>query len=211
MKENADKSGDLKQCPYCMGELKIDAAKCKYCDEWLEEENKKDIRKFGEDTTKGEIRRQIQDRLKESKKSDPSGKQITQKGTSKVEGVKNWWTGQSTGVKALVIICLGVVAFTGIFLAYGTNQGTPAVITNQVSDSVPSNHNNPIVSAKTCTVCGGDGLIDCKKCGGTGYIETENNYRCQTCSTTTEVKCDACKGTGQIRCTNCGGDGITGN
>jgi RecJ-like exonuclease len=221
-KFNPDNLEESKLCPFCMGELSIDATKCNYCGEELEEDRERTrerLRREGEDNAKGEVRRQIQDRLRENKKSDSTGKhEITQKSSSKVEGVKKWWTGQSTGVKALVVLCVGVVAVSGMYLASGINQGAPYQLigSNSTSDSVnqsssgSSHDNSKNVKMITCSICNGTGKIteligekvicpqcnngydkySCKNCSGTGYIK-ENVTIYKTCPT--------CKGKGKVK------------
>lgn len=208
-----------------MGELSIDATKCKYCSEKLEEDKERTreiLRREGEDTAKREVRRQIQDKAREKIKSDKSGKpKTTQKSISKSEGIKKWWAGQSTGVKAAVVLCVGMVAFGSIYLASGTNQGAPYQLigSNNTSDNVNqsssgSGHSGDSGSSSSskreickdcggkgywiCNVCNGTGVIDCTVCGGDGkvpYYKMVNNS-----STKSEIQCTKCGGDGKITC-----------
>ncbi len=164
--KDRNSSEETKSCPYCIGEISVDATKCSHCGEELKEDKEKErLKREGKDTAKREARKQIQDKFK----SDKTGK-TTQKSIAKSKGIKSWWAAQSTGVKALVILCIGVVALGGTYLASGTGQGTTDSIVNQAPEQ-----STPVASAETCTVCSGSGKVTCTSCGGDGIIEKKRN------------------------------------
>ncbi|MGF7119446.1 hypothetical protein [Methanobacterium oryzae] len=220
-----------------MGKLSLDAVKCKYCGEWVEEkkEQRNRFRREDRETAEREVRRTLQDKAQEQMKSDKSGRpESAQKGISESKGIKSWWTAQSGVSKGILVLFVGLIAFGGIYLASGSDQDVPG--TNPIDQISPStgSSSDGSTSVKACTVCGGDGILDCSKCGGDtivvtskectkpgcigGRIQDTSNSAiwndCPACVggvITSEETCEICHGTGKVKCTNCGGDGKIGN
>lgn len=75
------------------------------------------------------------------------------------------------------------------------NRSTVNEQANEQSPTFPSEtQTEPSQSTSTCTVCSGDGWIECPTCFGSGYLEDG-------------TECPACGGTGGHFCDECGGDG----
>lgn len=58
----------------------------------------------------------------------------------------------------------------------------------------------------SCSLCGGDGFVDCGWCGGDGYLATTAG----NCTTELNQLCPACR-FGQISCATCDESGIAGS
>lgn len=190
---NLNRLEKTKLCPYCMGDIPLDAIKCEHCGEWVKE--------------KKERRRRVRREENGSDKEE----------ILKDEGIQIWKASQSTIVKAILVLVMGLITSGGVYLAADPNHdilGTDSV------DQVVL----PNTSEGDCTFCDGYGKLICSNCNGTGEIEIVEDCPycingiagadgeiCNECDGTEQVTkyytCEECDGTGYVQCTNCGGDG----
>lgn len=233
-KINPDNSEETKYCPYCMGELALDAVKCSHCGEWVEEKKKRRnrLRREDRETAEREVRRTLQDKTREKMKSDKSVKpKSTQKGVSESKGIKSWWAAQTGVSKGILVLFAGLVVFGGIYLVAGSNQDTPGGdIIDQISDQndnssdnkISKDENTPKVNGKTicplcngniwltCEICKGSGKLTCKACNGSGYISLnppKTNSSERVIQTQQQKTCESCDGNKKVDCEACEGNG----
>lgn len=145
---------------------------------------------------------------------------------SKDKSTKNWRI-KHTGLNAVLILFVGLIAITGIYLVSGINQEVPSTpvvdkLSNQLNVLAGNDTSKNKLSYKECTVCESNGIVICPYCKGNG--EQKVKVKCDTCNGTGKnngidcdkcvkgiklenLPCEACKGTGEIKCTVCEGEG----